>query len=153
MVVWRSNDQKKICHYLQAFPWLQNYQNNDVCVGWFQEKGPNLKSDWQFWCKIRSSKEHFDNSWSFGCNLTHIWQSMVEKVQPWAKASGKLKKIGNGSLKSMIWHFRLKNHRCFPHCSALCWSIFKSKVKICSSRISPIQKWPKLSDKMAKKCQ
>ena len=61
--------------------------------------------------------------------------------------------IENDSLKPMIWHFHIKKSRHLPHCSAVCGSIFKIKARICSSRISTIQKWPNFWKKFAKKWQ
>ena len=57
--------------------------------------------------------------------------------------------IENGSPKHLIWHFHIKKSGFFPHFSALCGSIFKNKVRICSKKISPIQKCPEISKKLA----
>ena len=81
--------------------------------------------------------------------LDKKWQ---KNCKPGPMGWGNWRKFESDSLKPMIWHFRPKNPRYFPHCSALCGPIFKIKVGICSNRISSMQKWPKVSEKMANEC-
>ena len=141
--------RNKLQHHFQPFPGLQNRQINAVIS-----------------VEMAKSDARFDDSeakWGHGRTILtisgHLYVILFILDKKWQKnckpgpmGRGNWKKFESDSLKPMIWHFRPKNPRYFPHCSALCGPIFKTKVEICSNRISSMQKWPKVSEKMARKC-